>query len=37
MKRIGETETDAKDRPIVEVKISSAGILPVDKPYNIEL
>ncbi|KAL5964823.1 Peptidyl-prolyl cis-tran isomerase B [Taenia solium] len=37
VKKIGETETDAKDRPIVEVKISSAGILPVDKPYNIEL
>ncbi|KAL5110756.1 hypothetical protein TcWFU_008089 [Taenia crassiceps] len=37
VEKIGETETDAKDRPIVEVKIASAGILSVDKPYNIEL
>ncbi|CDS42447.1 peptidyl prolyl cis trans isomerase B [Echinococcus multilocularis] len=37
VEKIGETETDAKDRPVVEVKIASAGMLPVDKPYNIEL
>ncbi|VDM33190.1 unnamed protein product [Hydatigera taeniaeformis] len=37
VEKIGEAETDTKDRPVTEVKISSSGVLPVDKPYNIEL
>ena len=37
MRQIEGTETGDRDRPVKDVVIKDSGILPVDKPFNVDI